>query len=94
MQKTQRSLKSGQLTLYHTYRNRVNKARKTLQEKDYQEKVPGLGKHRPSQWWRDIKSLVGAERGDNDLQGIANMLCDGNMQALANRICDFFQSVT
>ena len=94
VQRRQRALKDGQMTLYRMYRNRVNRARKSLQRQYYQAKVQDLGSQRSKQWWREINTLIGRQQGNNNLQALANTVCDGNTQLLADKICETFQSVT
>ena len=92
--KRQRAFMAGKMTLYRFYRNRVNLARKRLQRSHYRRSVEQLGDDNPSQWWRDIKQLVGMSKSSNKLQGLANTVCEGNLQELTTRINSFFESVT
>ena len=75
------ALLSENQPLYRHYRNKVNRARKSLQRKYYQRKIKSLENEHPKRWWNSEKELVLVH-------------CSGNFSILANEISDFFESVT
>ena len=55
----QRAFAKGDKDLFHVYRNRVNRERKSCRARFYSSKVQHLKETKPSQWWRDVKKIAG-----------------------------------
>ena len=85
---------TGNKTMFSRYRNKVNRERKLLQKKYYDRKMKNLKSERPSEWWHDIKEITGTKCTKNDLQGLANTVCNGNIPDLASKINGAFQAVS
>ncbi len=80
--------------MFRIYRNKVNRERKKLEAKFYENKMNGLKKENPKEWWNEIKDITGRKKKSNDLQGMADALCDGDKTQLAEAINHAFQSVS
>ena len=48
---------NGNLALYRSLRNRVNRVRKSLRRQYFLDKVRKLKNGNPSQWWKNMKSI-------------------------------------
>lgn len=55
----QRAFVKGDKDLFHLYRNRVNRERKSCRARFYSSKVQHLKETKPSQWWSDVKKIAG-----------------------------------
>ena len=85
IRRRQIALLSENQPLYRHYRNKVNRARKSLQRKYYQRKLKSLENEHPKRWWNSVKELVGVKVNCDNLQGLANTHCSGNFSILAKR---------
>ena len=85
---------AGNRVAYNIYRNMVNRNRKQLKMKYYANKMKNLSKENPRDWWQNIKEITGRKAAKDDLQGMANSLCDGNKAQLAECINQAFQAVS
>ena len=85
---------NGNKIMFNFYRNKVNRTRKSLQKKFYDNKMDNIKSQRPGTWWNDIKDIIGTKKKSNNLTGLANTVCDGDMQQLASKINSAFQAVS
>ena len=49
---------------------------------------------RSKNWWKDINDITGRKSRSDNLQGMANAVCEGNIQVLVNMIDSATQEVT
>ena len=94
IQKRQFALKCGNMIQFKMYRNKVNKACKTLRAQHYNKNINGLQKTNPRMWWRKTQSILGKNSCSNSMAGLSAELCDGDIQALTEEINSFFHSVS
>ena len=85
---------AGNKEEFHYYRNKVDKTRKKLKPHFYKRKMSGLRKVNPKNWWRNVKEITGMKAESNNLQGMANVVCDGDMCILAEQINQAFFQVS
>ena len=90
----QSALKSGNHRSYNTYRNKVNRSRKSLRSKYYQRNINGLQKSNPRLWWQKTHRLIGRKADRSNLEVLSNTLCDGNINTLTHNINTYFHSVS
>ena len=57
-----KAFSNGDVSLFHYYRNAVNRERKALRGRFYASKVNQLKHTKPSQWWNSIKRIAGMTR--------------------------------
>ena len=65
----QQAFFSGNTILYKFYRNKVNRARKSLRENFYASNVSHLKHSKPKNWWSEVKRICGM----TDLTGSGNI---------------------
>ena len=58
----QKALASGDITLFKLLRNKVNRERKRCRKLYYQTKVRNLRDTKPKDWWREVKQLCGTSK--------------------------------
>ena len=85
---------SGNNSMYCFYRNKVNRARKKLKSEYVSNTMQDLKCSNPKNWWQKIKSLTGQKHKGDNLESLAQSICNGDKTALANTINMFFQSVS
>lgn len=86
---------TGNTSLYNYLRNKVNRLNRKLKSNYYKNTVEKLKASDSRNWWKEIKSITGTNvRGGNELNGLANSMCEGDNQSLANKVNGFFQSVS
>jgi len=85
--------KAGDQDSYKYLRNKVNKLGAKLRSHYYQHKVNDLKKSDSRSWWRQVKHLCGLDKPSDNLQNMADNICDGDSQALAEEINNFFLSI-
>ena len=68
----QHALKSGNLYTFRLYRNKVNRACKTLRSSYYNRNVNGLRKSNPRMWWKKTDLLINLNKGGNAMHALAN----------------------
>ena len=95
VRRRQRAHKMKDQEQYNLYRNKVNKMGEKLKYCYYKNKVADLKSTKPTQWWRDMKLLMGEKptRSDTPMQDLANNVCDGDLDILVNQINTFFTSL-
>ena len=86
--------KAGNHEEYRKTRNDANRMRKRLKRVYYEKRLKNLRTENPRQWWKDIKEISGTQKRQNNLQGLADSLCDGNLVQLAENINQAFQQVS
>ena len=94
IKKRQLHFNEGNTDQFKFYRNEVNRERKRLKNRYYSKKLSNLQENNAKQWWNDIKEITGTAKTRNNLQCLANVMCDGDFQKLAEMVNSFFQSVT
>ena len=67
----QHALNSGNLYTFRLYRNRVNRACKTLRSSYYNRNVNGLRKSNPRMWWKKTDLLINRNKGGNAMHALA-----------------------
>ena len=77
---------AGNEIAFRFFRNAVNRCRKNLKRRFYENKMKNLKSKNPKDWWNDVKEITGRRSQKNDLQGLANNLCDGDKPKLAEMI--------
>ena len=90
----QHALKSGNLHTFRLYRNRVNRACKTLRLSYYNRNVNGLRKTNPRMWWKKTDLLINRNKGENAMHALAKRTTGGDVTQLCNDINVFFHSVS
>ena len=90
----QHALKSGNLHTFRLYRNRVNRACKTLRSSYYNRNVNGLRKTNPRMWWKKTDLLINRNKGENAMHALAKRTTGGDITQLCNDINVFFHSVS
>ena len=80
--------------MYKLYRNRVNRERKRLASRHLSNKMSELKASDSGGWWKAIKEITGQSKKKNNLQPIADTVCDGDMQAFCDLINNAFVSVS
>ncbi len=81
-------------TEYKHYRNTVNRMRNNLVKDHYAKQKKDLGEISQKDWWKKIKEITGLKKENNNLQGLANTLHEGDMDKLADNINASFQGVS
>ena len=90
----QHALKSGNQHTFRLYRNRVNRACKTLRSSYYNRNVNGLRKTNPRMWWKKTDLLINRNKGENAMHTLAKRTTGGDITQLCNDINVFFHSVS
>ena len=90
----QHALKSGNLYSFRLYRNRVNRACKTLRSSYYNRNVNGLRKSNPRMCWKKTDLLINRKKGGNAMHALAYRTTSGDISKLCNDINEFFHSVS
>ena len=91
----QKVFQSGDMGLYRTPRNKVNRMNKQMRGNYYKTEIESLRKCNNKKWWKTIKQLTGkSSSSGHELDSLANSLTEGDNLKLANRINCFFQSVS
>ena len=70
----QKALASGDLTMFRSLRNQVNRERKSLRAKFYEKRVKHLKSCAPATWWREVKRLCGMSEQVSDRENTIAML--------------------
>ena len=90
----QRAFAKGDKDLFHVYRNRVNRERKSCRARFYSSKVQHLKETKPSQWWSDVKKIAGmtSTAGSDDLRSKLHLdqIDDLDFYEIANLINNAF----
>ncbi len=86
--------KAGNDLQYRLFRNRVNRERKRLKARYFSSRMVELKQLNPKDWWNNIKEITGQRRKNNNLQPVADVLCQGSMVELAGEINKAFKAVT
>ena len=95
IRKRQNALKTGNKLAYNFYRNRVNRATKSLRSRYYARQVGQRKDSSPKQWWVKTQRLLGLNSADDKrLTRLANEHCSGDEAMLACDINIFLQSVS
>ena len=89
--KRQRAILSGDMTKYKVLRNRI---KSTKWEYHYAIHSIGILWKKcvlvTKNWWQTIKKLTGLDNKANEVQGIANNICEGDLTKLAHLLNDGF----
>ena len=85
IRRRQIALLSENQPLYRHYRNKINRARKSLQRKYYQIKIKSLENEHPKRWWNSVKELVGVNVNCDNLQGLAYITLFRKLQYSSKR---------
>lgn len=78
---------------YRQYRNKVQRAARTLRLKYYRRQAQGIRKCNPRKWWQEVKRITN-QSTSHPLDAMAEDLFDGDSCRLANEINVFMQSVS
>ena len=92
--KRQVAWKNKNKHLYNTYRNKVNRATKTIRNKFYKSQVSDLRNTNSSMWWKKTKNVVGLGKSSNSLDHLSNSVCDGDNTKFVNEANKFLASVS
>ena len=88
---------AGNQITYKRLRNTVNRLRKELQKKFYNDRIRNLKSSNNSKWWKQIKSMSGLKLGNDDIAAFENIVYrDAEVQIsdLPDVINSFLVSVT
>ena len=88
---------NGNLALYRSLRNRVNRVRKSLRRQYFLDKVRKLKNGNPSQWWKNMKSICRFGLRPTDSHCFSNILYQSkpvHSSNLASAINDHLCDVT
>ena len=88
------ALKSRNLHTLRLYRDRVNRACKTLRSAYYNRNVNGLRKTNPRMWWKKTDLSINRNKGKNAMHALAKRTTSGDITQLCNDINVFFHSVS
>jgi hypothetical protein len=78
---------------YRQYRNKVQRAARSLRAKYYRRQAQGIRKCNPRKWWQEVKRITN-QSTSQPLDAMAEDLFDGDSCRLANEINVFMQSVS
>ena len=87
----QRAYLSGDMVSYRKLRNQVNRESKSLRSRFYNNKVRNLKTSNNRKWWKDMKDLIGLQKGASDaqMQHLADSDCQGGMNSLVAKVNAF-----
>ncbi len=94
IQKRQDAYSKSDSARFNYYRNRVNRACKSLRSKHYNKNISGLQTTNPKMWWKKTQAMIGRSTEKNHLTVLANDVSDGDIYTLAHMINNFFHSVS
>jgi len=77
---------------YRQYRNKVQRAARSLRAKYYRRQAQGIRKCNPRKWWQEVKRITN-QSASHPLDAMADLF-DGDTCRLANEINVFMQSVS
>ncbi len=66
----QKALNSGDTTQFKSYRNKVNRASKSLRAAYYRKNINGLQQSNPRMWWKKTQTLIGRNTKSNNMIGM------------------------
>jgi len=85
---------AGNTAQYNKYRNAVQRLAKSLRKSYYERNVKEMRASNPRSWWNNVKRFIGTSGGDsNELNGLADDVCNGHLDRLVEEINSFFASV-
>ena len=85
---------SGNIALYKSLRNRVNRVRKSLQRQFYLNKLYKLKNEDPASWWKNIKSLVRFDNFKSNIDHLRYQSAEIPTDLLPDVINEYFVSVS
>ena len=82
-----------QIEEFKKYRNKVQRAAKSLKEKYYRSRVQSLRHCDPRKWWNGVKQFTG-QSDRPALGGLVENVYNGDSGRMANEINNYLQSVS